>query len=139
MSRIYYDKLKIKGSLIKSENPYPPIDTKDNQKPFRLSEDMRAELPYVNYGLLKTNLPYTLQDDYVRRLDDLELDTVVLENSKLKATFLRDYGGRLWSLFDKVAGKELLHKNEVFIPSNLAMRNAWIAGGVEWNGGVRGH
>ena len=29
--------------------------------------------------------------------------------------------------------------NPVFQPGNLAIRNAWFSGGVEWNMGIRGH
>jgi len=48
-------------------------------------------------------------------------------------------GGRLWSLIDKTTNRELLHRNPVFQPCNLALRNAWISGGVEWNIGIIGH
>jgi tetratricopeptide (TPR) repeat protein len=33
----------------------------------------------------------------------------------------------------------LLFKNPVFQPANLALRNAWFSGGVEWNIGMTGH
>jgi tetratricopeptide (TPR) repeat protein len=39
----------------------------------------------------------------------------------------------------KPTGRELLHRNPVFQPANLALRNAWVAGGVEWNIGTIGH
>ena len=45
----------------------------------------------------------------------------------------------MWSLYDKVNQKELLYVNDVIRPSNLAVRNAWVSGGVEWNIGVIGH
>jgi Domain of unknown function (DUF5107) len=48
-------------------------------------------------------------------------------------------GGRLWSLVHKPTGRELLHRNPNFWPANLALRNAWVAGGVEWNLGTIGH
>ena len=50
-----------------------------------------------------------------------------------------EIGGRVWSLYDKKRGKELLFVNPVFQPVNFAIRNAWIAGGIEFNVGVRGH
>lgn len=43
------------------------------------------------------------------------------------------------SLFDKKAGRELLYVNDVVRYCNLALRNAWISGGVEWNIGMIGH
>ena len=63
----------------------------------------------------------------------------MLENDVLRATFLLDLGGRLWSLVHKPTGRELLYRNPVFQPANLALRNAWFAGGVEWNIGTIGH
>lgn len=33
----------------------------------------------------------------------------------------------------------MLYRNDVFQPANLALRNAWFSGGVEWNIGIKGH
>ena len=63
----------------------------------------------------------------------------MLENEYLKATFLPEVGGRLISLFYKPLERELLHRNPVFQPANLAIRNAWFSGGIEWNIGQFGH
>lgn len=84
-------------------------------------------------------LPYTLQDGYNRTRKNRSFKTVVLENETLKATFLIELGGRLWSLYHKKKKKELLYVNPVFQPCNLAIRNAWFSGGVEWNIGIMGH
>ena len=61
----------------------------------------------------------------------------VLENEFLRATVALDLGGRLLSLYDRRAGRELLYVNPVVQPANLALRNAWFSGGVEWNIGTR--
>ena len=63
----------------------------------------------------------------------------ILENDILRATFLLGFGGRLWSLFHKPAGRELLTVNPTIQFANLALRNAWFSGGVEWNIGTIGH
>ncbi|MBD3185105.1 DUF5107 domain-containing protein [Candidatus Poribacteria bacterium] len=84
-------------------------------------------------------LPYGIQDDYDREKIEREFKTVVLENDFLRATFLIELGGRLWSLYHKKAETELLYVNPVFQPGNLAIRNAWFSGGVEWNMGIIGH
>lgn len=84
-------------------------------------------------------LPHGLQDDYDRTRTERKFKAVVLENEVLRATFLTELGGRLWSLFHKPSGRELLYVNPVFQPANLAIRNAWFSGGVEWNIAVRGH
>lgn len=94
---------------------------------------------YVNYGMIDYGYPYKMQDNYDRSLSDKEQVTVVLENEYLKATFLPQFGGKLHSLFDKKEEKELLFVNSVIRPGHLAVRNAWMSGGVEWNCGYVGH
>lgn len=88
---------------------------------------------------LPTALPYTYQDSYGRELEQPEQRVAVLDNGRLRATFLPDLGGRLWSLLDLRTGRELLHQPDAVRFANLAIRNAWFAGGVEWNLGVTGH
>ena len=94
---------------------------------------------YVNYGMVDYGFPYKVQDNYDRELKDKEQVTVVLENEYLKATFLPQFGGKLHSLFDKKAQKELLFVNSIVRPCHLGVRNAWMSGGVEWNCGYVGH
>ncbi|HEY5159082.1 MAG TPA: DUF5107 domain-containing protein [Anaerolineales bacterium] len=91
------------------------------------------------YGHLPNILPYSMQDGYSRIRHAREFRVAVLENDILRATFLLEFGGRLWSLFHKPSQRELLSVNPVFQPANLALRNAWFSGGVEWNIGTIGH
>lgn len=93
----------------------------------------------VGFGTVSTTYPYTQQNVYTRELEEQEIEVVRLENDYIKAIFIPSLGGRLWSLYDKVAGKELLYVNDVIRASNLAVRNAWVSGGVEWNIGIIGH
>lgn len=86
-----------------------------------------------------TVLPYDSQDSFDRTVETRDLRVAVLENDRLKATFLLDLGGRLWTLYDKVAGRELLYQPDTLMHGNLALRQAWFAGGVEWNLGFTGH
>ncbi|GGS97638.1 DUF5107 domain-containing protein [Nonomuraea spiralis] len=99
-------------------------------------DEMRRNLAY---GRPHSLVPYTRQWGYDRERAERELPTVVLENDLLTATFLPGYGGRLWSLVHRPSGRELLHRNPILQPANLALRDAWIAGGVEWNLGTTGH
>ena len=95
---------------------------------------------WVDYAPVLSAFPYKAQDQYTRELTGDGMDCYVLENEFLKATFVPEAGGKLWSLYDKSAGKELLFANHVFRPAYLALRNAWTSGGVEWNCGARpGH
>ena len=107
-----------------------------NKLEFYLDED--DEL-FEGYGRWQTSYPYRQYTCYSRELRETEVKTAVLENDYLKAVFLPEYGGRLWSLTDKEQGRELLYTNDVLRFSNLAVRNAWFSGGVEWNLGVIGH
>lgn len=94
---------------------------------------------YEGYGRRQNAYPYRQYNTYTRELSEREVKTAVLENRYVKAVFLPEYGGRLWELWDKEAGKNLLYTNDVIQFSNLAVRNAWFSGGVEWNIGVIGH
>ena len=102
----------------------------------QLSEDDGL---YVGYGFLRDIFPYRMQDLYTRKLKETDFDVAILENQHLKATFAPKLGGKLLSLIDKDKNRELLFKNSVIRPSNLALRNAWTSGGVEWNIGMVGH
>lgn len=121
-------------------NPLPPLvgapELHANVEAAGLDAEMRANLAH---GRVTSLLPYLLQDRYDRTLVPREHRVAVLENDRLRAEFLLDLGGRMRSLVDLATGRELLYANRAFQPANLALREAWFAGGVEWNMGIRGH
>lgn len=94
---------------------------------------------FIGYGKLPSIFPYSMQDLYDRACNEKEYIGVVLENQYLRALFIPELGGRLWSLYDKTADRELLYTNSIVRPCNLALRNAWLAGGIEFNCGMIGH
>ena len=94
---------------------------------------------FIGYGHVPSPFPYRMQDMYTRELKPAKINAIVLENDHLKATFLPEWGGKLMSLFDKDSSRELLSVNPVIRPCNLAIRNAWTSGGIEWNCGIFGH
>ena len=108
------------------------------QNNLKFELDEKDEI-YEAYGRKATVYPYRQQNGYTRKLSEQKVRTAVLENDWLKAVFLPEYGGRLWKLWDKEAERDLLYTNDVLRFSNLAVRNAWFSGGVEWNIGVIGH
>lgn len=107
-----------------------------NDLQFKLDE---ADEIFEGYGRCQNAYPYRRFNCYSRELKQGIVKTAVLENDFLKAVFLPDYGGRLWSLWDKKKNRNLLYTNDVLRFSNLATRNAWFSGGVEWNIGIIGH
>jgi hypothetical protein len=123
-----------------AENPLPPLAIAQNPPSLIYPPDTPAEmLENMVYGHSSSILPYTVQDGFDRQLVPTEFRVAVLENEILRATFLIEYGGRLWSLVHKPSGRELLEVNPVFQLANLAIRKAWFSGGVEWNIGKIGH
>jgi len=83
--------------------------------------------------------PYTMQDHLSRTKVDRTYKALFLENKYLKVICLPELGGRLHSVVDKAKGEEMFHTNGVIKPGMIAMRGAWIGGGVEWNSGPHGH
>jgi hypothetical protein len=84
-------------------------------------------------------LPYEVSEDYDRDRQPGTLDCLVIENDRLRATVAPSLGGRLLALEDRKTGRDLVFRNPVFQPANLASLNAWFSGGIEWNGLIPGH
>jgi len=129
--------MTIQGAPLEGLSPLPMFHSKNpvsiettTDFPVKLKEDL---------GIRTRVLPYKVQDRYSRKRVPINMKTIVLENEYLRATFWPENGGRLYSLFDKVEDRELLMSNPVYQPGNLAIRNAWISGGIEWNFGIYGH
>ncbi|MBW5409636.1 DUF5107 domain-containing protein [Brachyspira hampsonii] len=138
--QIYASDLDIEGSLLKGENPLPIF--RDRQKDKHIISDgtlTEESIENIGYEIGLRLLPYKFQDRYDRNKTNIKLNTVVIENDKIKAVFLCGYGARLYSMEDKETGKDILFKNPVFQTANLATRNAWFSGGIEWNVSQFGH
>ncbi len=139
MSELRFETMKIRGAELGEESCVPDLlgeHILQNDLKFYLDE---TDEIYDGYGRRKNAYPYRQYHSYTRELKEKEMKTAVLENSYLKAVFLPEYGGRLWKLWDKTTGVNLLYTNDVIRFSNLAIRNAWFSGGVEWNIGIIGH
>ncbi|GAA2760198.1 DUF5107 domain-containing protein [Actinopolymorpha rutila] len=140
MAELRTEQVSMPVAAVGPPNPLPPLrSTRDVHAEIDTSgvdEEMARNL---RYGRVATVLPYLLQDGYTRDRVEAPVKVAMLENDVLRATFLLDHGGRLASLVHRPSGRELLHRNQILQPANLALRNAWFAGGVEWNLGTTGH
>ncbi len=135
-----FTKIKIKSNNLNEESLVPDFKGGGSVPSFKYKNGFEPSmLSGFNVGMVDGVLPYTLQNGFDRNFSIQEFDAVVLENEYLKATFLVGLGGRLWSLYDKINKKDLIYENDAIVFSNLALRKAWFAGGVEWNIGMRGH
>ena len=144
MSELRFETLCIPAARLGPDNPLPrfPRASRRGKGRKRRKADPSLtgeDLQYMGYGADHGILPYTIQDGYTRALESSTFRSAVLENETLRAVFLPEMGGRLWSLLHKPSGRELLTRNPGIQLANFALRGAWFSGGVEWNGSVRGH
>ena len=133
---IQQDFIMLKGTKVKN-NPYPHFN--NTNIPNKQFTENFPEALKNDLGVNKKILPYTLQNNFIFKAEEIEVKTITLENDNIKAIFLPEYGGRLYSLYDKRLKKELLFKNNSIMPYNIGLRYAWFAGGIEWNVGNYGH
>jgi len=140
-SKLRVESLRIPAARLGPDNPLPPLRPLERPtgEPCVHESVPEEARRYLGYGGDAGILPYGIQDDYDRNRTLRDLRVAVLENEILRATFYLDYGGRLYSLIHKPTDRELLCANPVFQPANLAVRNAWLSGGVEWNVSIPGH
>jgi tetratricopeptide (TPR) repeat protein len=141
MSELRVEAYEMPGVPLGPENPLPSLrNRRTPDPPVKFADDVpEEERKYFGYGCDVGPLPHRVQDSYTRRRRVRSFKALVLENDILRAAFLIELGGRLWSLYHKPTRRELLYVNPVFQPANLAVRDAWFSGGVEWNVGIRGH
>jgi glutamate racemase len=121
-------------------NPWPRFRFQIRDAPVKAADNLSVE----DRAGMFTNavvppMPYLIQDNYSRERKRSQLPTITVENQSLRALFYPSLGGRMISLYDKRNRRELLFDNPVLQPANLAIRNAWFSGGVEWNGPLYGH
>lgn len=77
--------------------------------------------------------PYPLLDQLSDKAEPRQYHALFLENPYLRVMVLPEVGGRVWSLYDKIAGRECLHQPPSIKPALIGLTGAWIAGGIEFN------
>lgn len=143
MGSLSIQTLRLPVANLGAENPLPLLQSAKelhDAAPPDVDSSISAEMEErLQYGHPVGAYPYSLQDGYSRELVEQDVRVAILENDVLRATFLLDYGGRLWSLEHRATGRNLVFNPGVIQLANLSLRNAWFAGGVEWNIGTTGH
>jgi hypothetical protein len=138
--RLSQSTLRLPAAQVGPESPLPPFAglqrLPDASSSPALPRDMRER---IAYGQLANPLPYALQNAYRRDLQPGEIGAIQMTNGRLQALMLPSLGGRIWSLRDLVAGRDLVFSNRRLQFANFALTDAWFAGGIEWNLGSTGH
>ncbi len=109
--RVWEGTITIPTYLLGPENPNPPF-------------------PLVNDHNI---YPYTELDDLTNNRQPKAWKAIYLENKYLKVTILPQMDGRVYSIYDKIAKREVLYRNNVVKYEIVGLRGAWISGGIEWN------
>lgn len=90
--------------------------------------------PFQRQGGSWSVYPYPLRDDLLEGPPETRsYKALHLENEYLLLTVLPELGGRVYSLYDKVCEREVFYRNNVVKYGLVALRGAWISGGIEFN------
>jgi tetratricopeptide (TPR) repeat protein len=76
--------------------------------------------------------PYPMLDDLSDSPVEQDHHALVMENDYLTINVLPDLGGHLYA-FDKRTGKDIFYRPSAMKYALIAMRGAWVAGGIEFN------
>src|SRR6185369_14624463 len=77
--------------------------------------------------------PYPVLDSLGAEKTNKTWRAVYLENEYLKVTVLPDLGGHVYQIFDKTLNRDIIYSNPVMKYAMVALRGAWVSGGIEWN------
>jgi tetratricopeptide (TPR) repeat protein len=113
-------------SEVKTYEAYEQID-EHNQLPLD---------PYPTFGLLTGYIcyPYQFYGSKQFQVTPRRLRLLVAENEYLKIAMCPDYGGRLYSVYDKVRKREVIHR--IYTAAkfyNAGMGYQYVDGGLELN------
>lgn len=118
MARSWEDSIIIPTYELGPEDPYPPLFVG------------RRSLIHPGSRIV---YPYPLQEEMYNRKADKKWRIFSIENEFLRIGVLPDLGGRVLSVFDKIANREALYRNHVVKYARIGIRGAFLAGGIEWN------
>ncbi|MRI00113.1 DUF5107 domain-containing protein [Kriegella sp. EG-1] len=81
----------------------------------------------------RSTYPYSFQNDYKPTKQDVEYEIVRLENEHIYLDIIPQLRGRIQGAVDKRNGWDFLYYNNVIKPAEIAVRSAWLSGGLEYN------
>ena len=112
--RVWEAPLVIPTYELNAPNPYPALLDWQRRR-------WRPVYPYPfldSLGTVKTNKSWK---------------AVYLENEYLKVTVLPELGGHVYQIIDKTLNRDIIYSNPVMKYAMVALRGAWVSGGIEWN------
>ena len=133
MSELRLETYSMPAADLGPENPLPAL--RGERELHALDEGSNVPQAMVDsliWGQPANILPYTRQDGYDRERQPRAFRVAVLENEILRATFLLELGGRLWSLVHKPTGRELLSATRS--SSRPTWRSATPGSAAGWSG-----
>jgi len=77
--------------------------------------------------------PYPFLDSLTNKRTQKTYKAVYLENEYLRVSVLPELGGHVYEIFDKINKRDVLYSNPVVKYAMVAIRGAWVSGGIEWN------
>ncbi|TXG39073.1 DUF5107 domain-containing protein [Seonamhaeicola maritimus] len=81
----------------------------------------------------RSTYPYSFQNDYKPTKQDVEYEIVRLENDYIYVDIIPQLRGRIQGAVDKRNGWDFLYYNHAIKPAEIAVRSAWLSGGLEYN------
>lgn len=130
---------EVKVSQTTLEIPSYVLGPEDENPPFHNPNALRAEVenaPVYNQNVY----PYPMQTDVTGQKLMKSYRAVILENDYIRLIVLPELGGRIHAAHDKTNEDfDFIYHNHVIKPSLVALRGAWVSGGIEWNFPTRGH
>lgn len=106
MTKLQFEKYPILAATLGEDSALPDIHVNSYIRA-NITVSHRVcdeDAKYIGKGMISSLLPYRISDSYTRERSVREFNAAILENEHIRAVFLPELGGRLWSLYDKKKG-----------------------------------
>lgn len=90
-------------------------------------------LPNLFYESFYNTYPYNYNENILSEIEEREFSAMIIENEYLKVTIIPELGARLFSVYDKLANKEVFNMPEGLYPCLIYLRGTFIPVGIEFN------